>query len=258
MNEKIYPHNRIIVKKPEDIIAFDYVSPAAQQIFNFIILKALNKNQNTINLKVADYFNWIQITKPQGKHYQLFYNNIDKLKHSFIITQTLNNNKKITYEWPLIAQTKTVKTIKNKIENIEITLNPYLLNYFRWQRANVPIDVAETKKLNKKYAYKLFEFLRYEQSKTNKNNYICVNDLRRILTVPTNEKNERFLRYLNEAIKNINETTNIKVIGKIKTKNKKSLASAEIKFVNIAEQIAEKQYEFLIFERDFKQKNGDL
>ena len=121
----------------------------------------------------------------------------------------------------------------------------------------MPIDITETKKFNKKYAYKLFEFLRYQQRKISKNNYISLNDLRRILTVPSSEKNERFLRYLNKAIENINETTTIKVMGKIKTKNKKSLASAEIKFVNLTEKIAEKQYEFLIFERDFKQKNGE-
>ena len=44
---------------------------------------------------------------------------------------------------------------------------------------------------------------------------------------------------------------------KIKTKNKKSLASAEIKFVNLTEKIAEKQYEFLIFEREWREKNGE-
>ena len=99
--------------------------------------------------------------------------------------------------------------------------------------------------------------MRYQQRKANKNNYISVNDLRRILTVPSNEKNERFLRYLKKAIGNINETTDIKVIGKIKTKNKKSLASAEIKFVNLTEKIAEKQYEFLIFEREWREKNGE-
>ena len=43
MNEKIYPHNKIITKKPDDIIAFDYVSPAAQQIFNFVISRAFNQ-----------------------------------------------------------------------------------------------------------------------------------------------------------------------------------------------------------------------
>ena len=187
----------------------------------------------------------------------IFYRNLEKLKQTFVIAQRIENNKIIKYEWPLIAQTKTIKTIRNKIENIEITLNPYLLNYYRWQRANVPIDISETKKLNKKYAYKLFEFLRYQQRKANKNNYISVNDIRRILTVPSNEKNERFLRYLNKAIENINETTDIKVIGKIKTKNKKSLASAEIKFVNLTEKIAEKQYEFLIFEREWREKNGE-
>lgn len=257
MSEKIYPNNKIITKKPDDIISFDYVSPAAQQIFNFVILSALNQKQNSINIKVADYFSWQSIIKPQGKHYMIFYRNLEKLKQTFVIAQRIENNKIIKYEWPLIAQTKTIKTIKNKIENIEITLNPYLLNYYRWQRANVPIDISETKKLNKKYAYKLFEFLRYHQRKANKNNYISVNDIRRILTVPSNEKNERFLRYLNKAIENINETTDIKVIGKIKTKNKKSLASAEIKFVNLTEKIAERQYEFLIFEREWREKNGE-
>ena len=56
MNEKIYPHNKIIVKKPEDIIAYDYVPPAAQQLFNFIVALAINSKQNIIKLKIADYF----------------------------------------------------------------------------------------------------------------------------------------------------------------------------------------------------------
>lgn len=257
MNEKIYPHNKIIVKKPEDIIAYDYVPPAAQQLFNFIVALAINSKQNIIKLKIADYFCWANIDRPQGKNYTIFYKNVEVLKHSFVTAQTIENNKKIKYEWPLIVQTKTIKTLKNKVENIEIILNECLVKYYKWQRANVPIDITETKKLNKKYAYKLFEFLRYQQRKISKNNYISVNDLRRILTVPSTEKNERFLRYLNKAIENINETTTIKVMGKIKTKNKKSLASAEIKFVNLTEKIAEKQYEFLIFERDFKQKNEE-
>ena len=47
MSEKIYPNNKIITKKPDDIISFDYVSPAAQQIFNFVILSALNQKQNS-------------------------------------------------------------------------------------------------------------------------------------------------------------------------------------------------------------------
>ena len=98
---------------------------------------------------MADYFSWQSIIKPQGKHYMIFYRNLEKLKQTFVIAQRIENNKIIKYEWPLIAQTKTIKTIKNKIENIEITLNPYLLNYYRWQRANVPIDISETKKLNK-------------------------------------------------------------------------------------------------------------
>ena len=51
----------------------------------------------------------------------IFYRNLEKLKQTFVIAQRIENNKIIKYEWPLIAQTKTIKTIRNKIENIEIT-----------------------------------------------------------------------------------------------------------------------------------------
>ena len=255
MNEKIFPANKIIIKKPEDIIRFDYVAPNSQQIFNYVILQALNKKENTINIKVADYYAWQNIIKPQGKHYATFYKTLEKLKHTFVVAQTIENNKIIKYDWPLIAETKTIKTLKNRIETIEIKLNPYLLNFFRWQRANVPINVNITKNLDVKYAYRLYEYLLYQQRK---NKYINIDDLRRVLTAPKTERNERFLRYLEKALKNINETTDLKICAKIKTKNKKSLASAEIKFINLTEKISEKQFEFLIFERTLREKNGDL
>lgn len=258
MNKKIYPANKIITKKPEDILAFGYVSPNAQQIFNYVILQALNKKENTINIKVADYYAWHNIIKPQGKHYATFYKTLEKLKHTFIMAQTIKNNKIIKYDWPLIAETKTIKTLKNRTETIEIKLNPYLLNYYRWQRANVPINIDTTKKLEAKYAYRLYEFLLYQRRKNNKNKYIGIDDLRRILTAPKTERNERFLRYLEKALKNINETTDLKICAKIKTKNKKSLASAEIKFVDLTEKISEKQFEFLIFEREIKAQNEDF
>ncbi len=257
MNNQIYPANKIIIKKPEDIVTFDYVSPTAQQIFNFIILAALNQKQNNLNIKVSDYFNWKNIIKPQGKHYLIFYKNLEKLKHTFIIAQNIENNKIVKYEWPLITETKTIKSLKNRIETIEIKLNPYLLNYYRWQRANVPINVNTTKKLEAKYAYRLYEYLMYNRRKKNKNKYISIDDLRRILTAPKSERNERFLLYLRKAVKNISETTDLQIRAKIKTKNKKSLSSAEIKFVNLSDKIAENQYDFLIFERDFKQKNEE-
>ncbi len=257
MNNQIYPANKIIIKKPEDIVTFDYVSPTAQQIFNFIILAALNQKQNNLNIKVSDYFNWKNIIKPQGKHYLIFYKNLEKLKHTFIIAQNIENNKIVKYEWPLIAETKTIKTLTNRIEKIEIKLNPYLLDYYRWQRANVPININTTKKLEAKYAYRLYEYLMYNRRKKNKNKYISIDDLRRILTAPKSERNERFLLYLRKAVKNISETTDLQIRAKIKTKNKKSLSSAEIKFVNLSDKIAEKQYDFLIFERDFKAQNGD-
>ena len=257
MSDKIYPANKIIVKKPEDIISFDYVAPHTQQIFNFIILSALNAKQNKLNIKIADYFNWQNITKPQGKNYAIFYKNLEKLKHTFILAQTIENNKIIKYEWPLIAETKTIKTLKNRIETIEIKLNPYLVDYYRWQRANVPINVNITKKLETKYAYRLYEFLVYNQRKKNKNKYIGIDDLRRILTVPKSERNERFLFYLRKAIQNINETTDIKIQTKIKTKNKKALSSAVIKFIDLTDKIVENQFEFLIFERELREKNED-
>lgn len=257
MSNKIYPANKIIIKKPDDIISFDYVAPAAQQIFNFIILAALNQKQNKINIKVADYFAWKNIIKPQGKHYAIFYKNLERLKHSFIVAQTIENNKIIKYEWPLVSETKTIKTLKNRIEGIEIKLNPYLLEYYQWRRANVPININITKNLVDKYAYKLYEFLIFNMRKNNKNKYIDIDDLRRILTVPKTERNERFLRYLERAIKNINETTDLRLIAKIRTKNKRSLASTKIKFVDLISEKAEKQFEFLIFEREIKAQNGD-
>lgn len=257
MNEKIYPSNKIIIKKPEEILSYDYVAPGAQQIFNFIILNALNSKQNTINIKVADYFYWKKITKPQGKHYALFYKNLEKLKRSFIVAETTENKKIVKYEWPLIAETKTIKTIKNRIEKIEIKLNPYVLDYYKWQRANVPININTTKNLEVKYAYRLYEFLHFQLRKNNKNKYISINDLRRILTVPKLERNERFLLYLRNAIKNVNETTELKLLAKIKAKNKKSLASAEIKFIDLTAEKAKNQFEFLLFEREIKAQNED-
>lgn len=257
MSDKIYPSNKIIIKKPKDIVAFDYVSPTAQQIFNFIILAALNQKQDNLNIKVSDYFNWQNIINPQGKHYLIFYKNLEKLKHTFVIAQNIENNKIVKYEWPLIAETKTIKTLKNRIEKIEIKLNPYLLDYYRWQRANAPININVTKNLDAKYAYKLYEFLVYNHRKKNKNKYISIGDLRRILTVPKTERNERFFIYLRKAISNINKTTDLKVQVLVKTKNKKSLASAEIKFVDLLAEKAEKQFEFLIFEREIKAQNGD-
>ena len=200
MNNKIYPANKIIIKKTEDIIRFDYVAPNTQQIFNFIILAALNQKQNTLNIKIADYFEWQNIAKPQGKHYATFYKTLEKLKHTFIMAQTIENNKIIKYEWPLIAETKTIKTLKNKTETIEIKLNPYLLEYYRWQRANVPININTTKNLDAKYAYRLYEFLIFNLRKNNKNKYIGIEDLRRILTAPKTERNERFLKYFRNAI----------------------------------------------------------
>lgn len=258
MNEKIFPHNKIIIKKPDDIITFDYVNPAAQQIFNFIILAALNQKQNKINIKVADYFAWKNILKPQGKHYALFYTNLERLKHSFVVAQTIENNKIIKYEWPLVCETKTIKTLKNRIEAIEIKMNPYLLEYYQWRRANVPININITKNLVDKYAYKLYEFLIYNMRKNNKNKYIDIDDLRRILTAPKTERNERFLRYLEKALKNMNETTDLKICAKLKTKNKKSLGNSEIKFVDLSALKAQKQYEFLIVEREIKAQNEDF
>ena len=120
------------------------------------------------------------------------------------------------------------------------------------------LNMALTKKLETKYAYRLYEFLIYNRRKKNKNKYISIDDLRRILTAPKTERNERFLLYLRKALQNINETTDLNSRAKIKTKNKRSLASAEIKFVDLGAEKAEQQYEFLIFEADFKQKNGDL
>lgn len=257
MNEKIYPHNKIVVKKPEDIIAYDYVAPTAQQIFNFVILNALSKKDNTINIKVADYFTWQNIIKPQGKHYMIFRKNLESLKQTFVIAQNIENNKIVKYEWPLIAETKTIKTLTNRIEKIEIKLNPYLLDYYRWQRANVPININTTKKLEAKYAYRLYEYLMYNRRKKNKNKYISIDYLRRILTAPKSERNERFLLYLRKAVKNISETTDLQIRAKIKTKNKKSLASAEIKFVDLSALKVQEQFEFLIFERTLREKNGD-
>ena len=182
---------------------------------------------------------------------------MELLKYSFVIANKIENDKKIKYEWPLIAETKTIRTFRNRIESIEIKLNPYLLNYYRWQRANVPIDINITKYLTAKYAYKLYEYISYQQRKNAKNNYIGIDDLRRILTVPKNEKNERFIKYLSKALQNINMTTELKIQAKIKTKNKKALMSAEIKFINLTSQIAQTQYEFLLFERKYNSKKGE-
>lgn len=257
MKEKIYPNNKIIMKKPEDIITFDYISPTAQLIFNFIVWQALKQKNNVIALSAIDYFYWQKKERPQGDDYKYLYKNIETLKKSWVVMHKIENNKKIIYEWPLIAQSRTIKTIKNKTEKIEITLNPYLLHFYKWQRANVPIDIDTTQNLSEKYAYKLYEFLKYHFRKNAKNNYIDINDLRRILTAPKSESNSRFLRYFACALRNINATTDIKVSAKIRVKNKKALASAEIKFAYLNEKIAKNQYDFLMFERDFKQKNEE-
>lgn len=257
MNDKIYPTNKIIIKKPDDIIAFDYVTPAAQQIFNYIVAKAIKNNKETVIFTAKDFFFWLNKKRPQGSDYNALYRNLELLKYSFVIANKIENDKKIKYEWPLIAETKTIRTFRNRIESIEIKLNPYLLNYYRWQRANVPIDINITKYLTAKYAYKLYEYISYQQRKNAKNNYIGIDDLRRILTVPKNEKNERFIKYLSKALQNINMTTELKIQAKIKTKNKKALMSAEIKFINLTSQIAQTQYEFLLFERKYNSKKGE-
>lgn len=257
MNDKIYPANKIIIKKPEDIISFGYVAPAAQQIFNFVIAQALKTNANTITIKVTDYLYWQKKSKLQGNYYKDFYRRVEDLKHTFIVLQKFENNKKIIYEWPLIAEAKTTKTLDNKTEKIEIKLNNLLLDYYRWHYANVAININDTVGLTAKYSYKLYEFLLYVFRKNSKTKSIKMDELRRVLTVPERENNVRFLHFLGKAIKNINETTALKVQAKIKTKNKKSLGTAEIKFINFADKIAENQFEILLFERDIKAQNGD-
>ncbi len=257
MSDKIFPSNKIIIKKPEDIISFGYVAPAAQQIFNYVIAQALKTNATTITIKVTDYLYWQKKSKLQGNYYKDFYRRVEDLKHTFIVLQKFENNRKIIYEWPLISEAKTTKTIDDKTEKIEIKLNHLLLDFYRWHFANVAININETVGLNAKYSYKLYEFLLYILRKKTKNKSIKMNELRRVLTAPERENNVRFLHFLGKAIKNINEKTALKVQAKIKTKNKKSLGSAEIKFINLSAEKALKQYEFLIFERDWREKNGD-
>lgn len=257
MNEKIYPANKIIVKKPEEILSFGYVAPAAQHIFNFVVAKAISTNCNTISIKVTDYLYWSGKSRLQGNYYKDFYKRIDDLKHTFVVFQKIENNKKIIYEWPLIAQAKTTKNLNNKTEKIEIELNNHLLNYYRWQYANVPININDTVGLTSKYSYKLYEYLLFIFRKKSKNNAVTMDELRRILTAPKNESNVRFLHFFGKAMKNINEKTEIKAQATLRTKNKKSLSSAKIKFVNLADKMAKKQYEFLIFESIFKEQNGD-
>lgn len=258
MNEKIYPSNKIIIKKPEDIISFGYVAPAAQQIFNYVLAHAITTNCNTINIKVTDYLYWIGKSKLQGNYYKDFYRRIEDLKHTFVVFQKIENNKKIIYEWPLISEAKTTKTINDKTEKIEIKLNNLLLDYYRWHFANVAININDTIGLTSKYAYKLYELLLFIFRKKSKNKSIKMHELRRILTVPEKENNVRFLHFFAKALKNINEKTALKVQAKIKTKNKKSLGSAEIKFINLSAEKAEKQFEFLIFEREIKAQNEDF
>ena len=91
MSDKIYPANKIIIKKPEDIISFGYVAPAAQQIFNYVIAQALKTNANTITIKVTDYLYWLGKTKLQGKYYMDFYRRVEDLKHTFIVLQKIEN-----------------------------------------------------------------------------------------------------------------------------------------------------------------------
>ena len=232
MSDKIFPSNKIIIKKPEDIISFGYVAPAAQQIFNYVIAQALKTNATTITIKVTDYLYWQKKSKLQGNYYKDFYRRVEDLKHTFIVLQKFENNRKIIYEWPLISEAKTTKTIDDKTEKIEIKLNHLLLDFYRWHFANVAININETVGLNAKYSYKLYEFLLYILRKKTKNKSIKMNEF-------------------------INEKTALKVQAKIKTKNKKSLGSAEIKFINLSAEKALKQYEFLIFERDWREKNGD-
>lgn len=257
MSDKIFPSNKIIVKKPEDIISFGYVAPAAQQIFNYVIAQALKTNANTITIKVTDFLYWQNKTKLQGNYYKDFYRRVEDLKHTFVVLQKIENNKKIIYEWPLIAEAKTTKTINDKTEKIEIKLNNLLLDYYRWHFANVAININDTIGLTAKYAYKLYELLLFIFRKKSKNKSIKMDELRRILTVPKKENNVRFLHFLGKAIKNINEKTALKVQAKIKTKNKKSLGTAEIKFINFADKIAENQFEILLFEREIKAQNED-
>ena len=49
MSDKIYPANKIIVKNPEDILSFDYLSPTVQILFNYLVSVALNNKNNIIN-----------------------------------------------------------------------------------------------------------------------------------------------------------------------------------------------------------------
>lgn len=257
MSDKIYPANKIIVKKPEDIISFGYVAPAAQQIFNYVIAQAIKTNCNAISIKVTDYLYWTGKSKLQGNYYKDFYRRIEDLKHTFVVLRKIENNKKIIYEWPLIAEAITTKTLDNKTEKIEIKLNNLLLDYYRWHYANVAININDTVGLTTKYAYKLYELLLFIFGKKSKNKSIKMDELRRILTVPAKENNVRFLHFFVKALKNINEKTALKVQAKIKTKNKKSLASAEIKFVDLSALKVQEQFEFLIFERTLREKNGD-
>lgn len=248
ITKRIYPTNKIIVKDPKEIKNYDYINPTAQQIFNFILAEMIKNQSNIIDLKISDFFCWLNKKHPQGNDYRNFKKQIEILKKSFIVVEK-NENKKIKrYEWPLIAQTEVTFNSNMKTEKIEITLNPYLCKYYLWQRANVPIDINITRNLNVKYSYKLFEFLSYYFRKNSKSIYISINDLRRILTTQTTESNSRFLTYLEHAIININNNTPYKIQAKIKTKNKKALASAEIKFVNNAEKIAEIQADVLRYE----------
>lgn len=246
--KRIYPTNKIIVKDPNEIKNYDYINPSAQQIFNFILAEMIKNKSNIIELKISDFFCWLNKKHPQGNEYRNFKKQIEILKKSFIIVEKNENQKIKRYEWPLIAQTETTFNSYLKTEKIEIALNPYLCKYYLWQRANVPIDINITRNLNVKYAYKLFEFLSYYFRKNSKPNYVSINELRRILTAPSAESNSRFLSYVERAIININDNTPYKIQAKVKTKNQKALASSEIKFINNAEKIAEIQAEVLRYE----------
>ena len=257
MKEKIYPSNKIILKKETEIMVHDYVPTAAQQILNYLLAMCIKNNCNDIVMKPSEYFAWRGVARPQGNDYNKFYADLETLKKTQIIANELNNGKKIKYEWPLVAQTQTFYTDKNKTDKIIVTINPLLLKFYIWNRANIVIDINETKNLNVKYAYRLYEFLNLIKKSKNKNKIISINDLRRILTVPSTERNARFLSYLKVALQNINETTSLTFKALINVKNKKSLNTAMIKFVNLDYEKSNKIFELLHYVEAFKNEKQD-
>ena len=255
--EKIYPSNKIILKKETEIISHDYVDAAAQLLFNFVLAMCIKNNSNDILMKPSDYFEWRGIVRPQGKEYIKFYKDLETLKKTRITALELSDGKKIKYEWPLVAQTQTFYTSKNKTDKIKVSINPYLMKYYIWHRANIVVDINETKKLSVKYSYRLYEFLSLIKQSKNKNKIISIVDLRRILTAPSAETHSRFLKYLKAALKNLKETTNLKFMAQINVKNKKALHSAMIKFVNLDFEKSDKIFEFLQYVDEFKKQNED-